>query len=392
MDMKRFKYIFVAFALLISSQADAASRFWVPLTVTNAVAGTGGLCRLTVNDTTNLTAGTPIIVAGITGATTCNGTTTVTTVVSSTLVEINDTFGVAYVSGGTVAGGKWTAAGTGNWSATTGGTGGQTVPGSADAVTFDASSGGGTVTVNTTVNVTSITMGTFTGTLDFSANNNNVTVQTLSLTGTGVRTFNWGTGTYTITGTSGIVLDMSTVTNSTISSSSANIVFTATTSSNRLFTNNGPTQTFGSLTINGNTSGGLFTLNNTPLTIGTLTINGPNYVQMFASSTFTCTTFAIVGTSSAPVGLESSTLITSPTISVASNAPSMTWAAFRRINFSGGASFAAANSLDLGGNTGITITPPSTGGGSRIIGGWLLRRDLTPERHNNLPAFLDEAA
>jgi len=98
--------------------------------------------------------------------------------------------------------GTWDSSTTTNWSATSGGAGGASVPGASDDVTFDASSGGGTVTPNYNMTVTSITMGAFTGTLDFSANNKSPTMSTFDFSGTGVRTLNMGTGTFTITGSS----------------------------------------------------------------------------------------------------------------------------------------------------------------------------------------------
>src|SRR5687767_4143911 len=88
--------------------------------------------------------------------------------------------------------GTWNNTNTTNWSATSNGAGGASIPGTGDTATFDASSGGGTVTVDSpnaanSVTVQSITCGAFTGTLDFSANNNNVTLSSnstgLSLTG-----------------------------------------------------------------------------------------------------------------------------------------------------------------------------------------------------------------
>ncbi len=185
--------------------ASAANRFWVPLTVTGAISGTGGLCRLTVNNTANLTAGNSVIVAGIVGATACDGTTTVTTVVDATHVEVNLAFNLAYTSGGTVAGGNWTSAGTGNWSTTTGGAGGSSVPGASDAVIFDANSGGSTVTLNFggTITIQTFTMGAFTGTIDNSINNNNMSTQGFNVTGTGVRALKLGSATYTTDGGGG---------------------------------------------------------------------------------------------------------------------------------------------------------------------------------------------
>jgi len=95
--------------------------------------------------------------------------------------------------------GTWDASTTTHWSATTGGAGGVSVPGVADTVTFDANSGGGTVTPSVDIAVSTITCGAFTGTLDWSINNNNVTCSSFSGSGTGVRndkTRNWDVDDY----------------------------------------------------------------------------------------------------------------------------------------------------------------------------------------------------
>jgi len=85
--------------------AAAGGCFWVPLAVSGAVSGTGSVCRLTVLNTAGLVSGTSVIVAGLVGATECNGTTTVSTVVDGTHLELaGTTFTSVYVSGGTVAG------------------------------------------------------------------------------------------------------------------------------------------------------------------------------------------------------------------------------------------------------------------------------------------------
>lgn len=131
----------------------------------------------------------------------------------------------------TVAGsgtGTWDNSLTLHWSATSGGLGGQSAPGSGDTVTFDANScpAGETVTVNADVNITSITMGAFTGTLDFSANNNNPTMQTFSNTGTGTRVLNSGSGTWTITGNATTIFTQATSTGLTFTEGGGTINFT----------------------------------------------------------------------------------------------------------------------------------------------------------------------
>ncbi len=110
--------------------------------------------------------------------------------------------------------GTWNATDTTHWAASSNGAGGDPVPVAADDVTFDGSSGGGTVTVQTSVNVLSITMGAFTGTLDFT-NFPSPTMGTFSGTGTGTRTLKMGNGTWKLTGT-GTVWTTATTTNLTL--------------------------------------------------------------------------------------------------------------------------------------------------------------------------------
>ncbi len=117
--------------------------------------------------------------------------------------------------------GVWDATSTTHWAASSNGAGGDPVPTSADDVTFDASSGGGIVTLGAAVNVKSITMGAFTGTLDFT-NFPSPSMQTFSGTGTGTRTLIMGRGTWILSGT-GTVWTTATTTNLTFSGANASI-------------------------------------------------------------------------------------------------------------------------------------------------------------------------
>lgn len=76
-----------------------------------------------------------------------------------------------YWVGGT---GTWNDSSTTNWSATSGGSGGASIPGTSDAVFFDGNSGSGTVTVDTfsTINCGSLTFTGYTGTFAGSSNAN----------------------------------------------------------------------------------------------------------------------------------------------------------------------------------------------------------------------------
>jgi hypothetical protein len=92
----------------------------------------------------------------------------------------------------------WVTGGTGNWNSTTnwstssGGASGASVPGSSDAALFDASSGSGTATLDISPTVQTLTCTGFTGTLAFGTN-------TISLNGVG--TVFTGVTTMTVTGT-----------------------------------------------------------------------------------------------------------------------------------------------------------------------------------------------
>jgi len=116
-------------------------------------------------------------------------------------------------------GGTWDSSTTTNWSTSSGGSGGASVPGASDTVTIDANSGTGTITVATDFNITSLTCGAMGMTLDFSVNNNSPTMQTFNCSGTGTRTLNIGSGTWTITGNATNIWNIATTTGLTITGS-----------------------------------------------------------------------------------------------------------------------------------------------------------------------------
>jgi hypothetical protein len=126
--------------------------------------------------------------------------------------------------------GTWNASNTANWAATTGGAGGQSVPGSADLVTIDSNSGSGTITINSTIDILSLTFNTANNIiLDFSVNNNNVTIRSqFACTGTSVRTLKMGSGVWTFNYSSGnaTLWNFVTNTNLTFDAGQSTIKFT----------------------------------------------------------------------------------------------------------------------------------------------------------------------
>lgn len=274
--------------------------------------------------------------------------------------------------------GTWDGSATTHWAATTGGGSGASVPGSADTVTLDGSSGGGTCTVNTTVTVQSITCGAFTGTLSFSANNNNVTLSAvtgMNCSGSGTRTINLGNGTWLLTTNSNnsTPWNFAVVTGLTLNANSSTIEYSGVLSGILNFQGGG--KTYNNLTLDANASGGSVTvlgnnvfatvtctdcglILNATQTITTLTITGKSFLNLPFGTT-TITTLSINGSASFLIGVDAGTAGSSATLSVASGSPSLLWTAFRDIVCTGGATFNATKSFDLGHNSGITITPPS---------------------------------
>ena len=136
----------------------------------------------------------------------------------------------------------WVSGGTGNynsttnWSATSGGVSGATVPLISDDVFFNASSGVGTATINVASNCASLNLTGFLGTLNFT--------NTLSVTGT---IMNFGLGTYTVTGTSQLQLQTTMTVTSNGTSWQGNLYFTG----NVIFTLADNLTVLGTLSITG---------------------------------------------------------------------------------------------------------------------------------------------
>jgi len=290
---------------------------------------------------------------------------------------------------------QWTAVNAASWASSSGGaasscaaSGG--VPGALDAGVFDASSGGGTVTPNfVALNIGLFIMSDFTGTIDFSVNNNSPTMSQVIVSGTGTRTLRMGSGTWTFPST-GIPWYATTTTNLTFNANTSTMHFTDTVGQ-KVFRGGG--LTYNTITIDGGgiSSSVWITGANT---FANFNLAGGNTIQLTAGLTTHITnSFNWVGTSTGLLLIKSDTNASAATITSASNG-TMTWTAFRDVNFNGGGTFTATSSFNLVGPTlGVTVTPPSSGSTTAcILGGWLLWRDLPGNLNDNYPAWLDKAA
>lgn len=172
-----------------------------------------------------------------------------------------------WVAGGT---GNWSS--TTNWSATTGGASGASVPGSADAATFNASSGAGIATVDSNVTIQTLTMSGFTGTLAFGTN-------TLSLNSTG--TVYTGATTFSVTGTP--------IINVTSAGSTAIMVSSGTVTEADSISFSFTAGTY-SLTLTGNVKNVDFTGFAGSFVLGLVTVYGSWNVPSGSSMTFSAST------------------------------------------------------------------------------------------------------
>jgi hypothetical protein len=262
--------------------------------------------------------------------------------------------------------GTWDGSNTTNWSTTTGGGSGASVPGTSDVAIFDASSGGGTVTVASSIGGTNtiqqITAGAFTGTIDFSVNNPSITFSiAISLSGSGARKFLMGTGTFTMTANSGTIFDLATTTNldGTSDFSAASYVINSTTTFDRTF--NGGGRSYGPTTISANTSRGVIIILGAN-TFSTLSVAAGTNLELANAATQTITTAPTwAGTSSNPIYIRSNSANNVATIAIGSGTMSLEWCGLYRVTGSGGTARNATNSLDFGRNSGITITAPTVG-------------------------------
>lgn len=339
-----------------------AGRFWKAQPA-SAIADNGsGKCRVTVASTTGMTTGDSRLFFSFTGTTGLNGQQTIT-VIDGTHLDVT---AVSFVATGTGSiNGYWDGSNTNNWVSSSGGTDyGQTVPGSSDNVTFDGSSGGGTVTLNLggSLTILSLGLGAFTGTWDNSVNNNNITATASSnafnLSGSGTRTIKLGTATYTATSSSGSWA-MGTVTNLTFQGDSATIAFTNNLGGK---TFRGGGKTYGTLSVAAQSGNSLLSILDTN-TFGSLSITAPCCIELTTGAVTTVSNpISIVGSSSNQIGFLPSANNSNSDLALASGS-TFQWCAFRGVAFSGSPSI--TNSFNLGNNSGATINGP-TGGGALI--------------------------
>lgn len=258
---------------------------------------------------------------------------------------------------------------------------------STSAVTFTSTSG--TSTINTSKNMGSLTLngvgGTFTlganlqlgatsndgctltltnGT--FNANNFNVLMDVFSSNNSNTRTITMGSGTWTIMGSGGTLWDFGTVTGLTFNCNTSTLAFNVNNSgaagnNTKTFVTGG--QTYNTVSVAADNGQYSFSLTGSGSTIATLNFSSPGNFN-FGNG---CTITNPINWNGS--GYTSAFIISGNvnTITLSNPGSTINWGVLRGFT-SGTNTVTATNSINAGANSNVTITGPSGGGGTGVVG------------------------
>lgn len=212
---------------------------------------------------------------------------------------------------------------------------------------------GSALTLFANVGTLTLTAGTF------NANNFNLSVGFLSTNNSNTRVLTMGSGTWTVTASGGTALDLGTITGLTVNGNTSTLLFSQGLNGAR------------TLVFNSTTGWNTISIADTGHSVSSTSYNGAfscNSMVLAAGQNLTsaasqlitvANAMTVTGTSSLPV------FINGWNLSIPAGS-TLAWCGIRGTTFSGAAT--ASNSLNFGGNTGVTITPPSVGGGGAMVG------------------------
>jgi hypothetical protein len=183
----------------------------------------------------------------------------------------------------------------------------------------------------------------------------NVTVGVFSSNNANTRTLNMGSGTWTISGTSGQVWNYGVTTGLTHNGGTAPLIFSDTGASQKQMNSGSGSRTWYSIQVASSSGGLLF--NNANFICTNLTISAPNTITVVTGQTITVTgTLTLVGSAGNVISILSTTGGTPFTFSKASGVVNADYVSLKDSTASGGAAFfAGPNSTNVSGNTGWTF-------------------------------------
>lgn len=253
---------------------------------------------------------------------------------------------------------------------------------SADNGTFDANSGGGTITRNVNWTIGTLNIAAFTGTFGNSGDTATVLLDIFTNNGAGTRTFNMGATTWTCgrTGVTNCVWQVSGATNLTLNRDTSTLVLENGASSGTALCWFGTTYQYNNIVFspasNATSARSGWGCNTGNMTIANLTIGSPNTFQFTAGVGWTITgTMAFSGGTPSNTSLiffNSNSQTSDFSFTLSGGAATCDWCVFFNVRAITNV-INATNSLNIGRNTNVNFTPPGGGGGgsvgNKIIGG-----------------------
>lgn len=200
----------------------------------------------------------------------------------------------------------------------------------------------------------------------FNANNHNLSIGIFSSSNSNVRTLTPGSGTWSITGTSGTIWSCTTATNLTVTASTGLIKFTDV-SAPASYTFNGGSKTYNNFEFVG-VSGAVCTFSAGDV-FNQVQFDTPGTSLLITSArTLTLNRLIANGISGTLLTIRAGTAANPATISCAQGPIITNWLSIKDITFSGGAVWwAGGNTTNVSGNTGIKFY-----GAARSVGGGVL--------------------
>lgn len=214
------------------------------------------------------------------------------------------------------------------------------------------------------------------GTYDMSVNNTNLSLSGGSFTESASTTIKCGSGTINLNGPSGTLLNFLATSAVTCGSGTLNIANASPSTTSQRALSFGA-YAWGTVNVSGGvtspTVAVLFTITTNSTSFSSLNLTCPQVLAINGTTTLTLSNAPTwAGTSSGPCGVYSTGIGTgavanAQAVIAVPGTTNITWTNLLGIKFTG-ATVNATNSIDLGLNSGATITPPSVGGGGRCIG------------------------
>jgi hypothetical protein len=227
-----------------------------------------------------------------------------------------------------------------------------------------------TLSLDIDLSIATISCNSLTGSSGFTANGHNVTLSTaLTCNGGGTRSFTYSTGVWTFTGTGGNVVDFSTISGLTLTTTGSTLNFQPAGGTTTPTAVLGAGQSYNVVNVGPTTTGGAIQFTSSTTTIKTFGVTAPSNVAFLGGGTTTITDAVNwAGTSSNPILVSTTNSGGAQATIHLSAAGTATWVSFNRVVLTTN-TLTATNCVNFGASGTLSCAAPSAGGGFIIGGG-----------------------